>query len=688
MKTKYFIFGTALCGLMGLGLTSCNNDEFLDVEHGNILPADAIFDTDEAAIAALTGCYDLMLPSQTKDFAGNAVHNDDPFKPYVFTTSHPTMDSQASGWDAAFCRQGWNAATTELLSGWRHAYAAISRCNEYLAGIETADKLTPDTKKHLQGEALALRSYQYHWLATTFGRVPLLEAGETYANTPTKARVKTYEEMWDFIIADFTKAAELLDWEPFQAEYGRCTKGMALAYLADSYMWKAYRTGDNSLYTTAKGILKNIIDNGPYELNDSFSTLFDADEAWGKEAIWQVVLNEGDQWGGWDGGKWSEAHGWVGFYYGAPANGAWGTYAVSYELYDAYEDGDKRRDASLVTACLSENLLDSISQVEGRDVKNHWKQTFLPTAWLANPDNAKYLEGYQPKDDDGNPLKDDDGNVIKPKKAAEDHADESKNTLTYNPACPMGFNPFAQEWVGYSTPHREKGDIAPTVYSTKHWRNGRGTHWAGDQWLPDHIYMKRLANVYLDYAECCFRTGDAATGWEYVNKIRNRAFGNLEVGKKAQLTAKYNNYYKWLGTVYKDNGFGSYTVSDEYPIPFNEAEVAVPDAETYYTHLKQAKGFESDVWKIAVNEERRKEFNAEWSLKTDIQKSGYLVDHMNHNYPKEYPGTHEKGIEQIYAWRTYRGFDFDEGKMDMPIPQDEIIKNPACDQNDAYKAKE
>ena len=117
--------------------------------------------------------------------------------------------------------------------------------------------------------------------------------------------------------------------------------------------------------------------------------------------------------------------------------------------------------------------------------------------------------------------------------------------------------------------------------------------------------MKRLANVMLDYAECCFRTGE------------------------------------------------------------------------------EEKGFTSEVWKVAVNEERRKEFNAEWSLKTDMQKSGYLVDHIEHNYPKGYG--HETGIEQIYEWRTYRGFDFDERKMDMPIPQDELIKNPACDQNEAYR---
>ena len=121
----------------------------------------------------------------------------------------------------------------------------------------------------------------------------------------------------------------------------------------------------NECYGLAKTALKEILDSGTYELNPSFTTLWDADEVWGKEAIWQAVLNEGDQWGGWDGAKWSEAHGWVGFYFGAPANGAWGTYAVSWELYDAYENGDKRRDGSLVTATIPESKLKEIGKEEG-----------------------------------------------------------------------------------------------------------------------------------------------------------------------------------------------------------------------------------------------------------------------------------------------------------------------------------
>ena len=639
------------------GLSSCNNDKFLEVTHYSILPQESAYESDENALASLTGCYDLMLPS------GTSGHNADPYKPYVFTTSHPSMDSQASGWDAAFCRQGWNAQTTELNDGWRHAYAAISRCNDFLAGLETAEGLSDAVKKTCEGEARALRGYQYQWLATTFGRVPMLSTGENYSNSPTKERAQTFEEMWDFIIEDFKAASELLDWKPYNGQYGRCTKGMALAYLGDAYMWKSYRTG-NDYYNEAKSALKQILDKTDiYYLNPSFTTLFDADVAWGNEAIWQVVLNEGDQWGSWDASKMSEAHGWTGFYYAAPSNGAWGTYACSYELYDAYEPGDKRRDGSLVTACIPESELDRISKEEGRDIKNRWKQSFTPDAWIANPNNAKYL---------GTPIAKQEGNAV------------------YDPNCPIGFNPFAQEFVGYGTFHRVPSDIQPTVYSTKHWRNGRGTHRWNDQWLPDHIYMKRLANVMLDYAECCFRTGDAASGWAQINKLRQRAWGILEDGKEAELARTYNKYYinlkDWLGTP-GDDGFGDYTLPANtdtwYPIPFGSNGNKPEDAETYYTKLKAEKGFSSDVWKVAVNEERRKELNAEWTLTPDLIKSGYIADHIEHNYPKGYG--YENGEAQLSVWRTYRSFDFDIRKMDMPIPQDELIKNPACDQNEAYR---
>jgi hypothetical protein len=96
--------------------------------------------------------------------------------------------------------------------------------------------------------------------------------------------------------------------------------------------------------------------------------------------------------------------------------------------------------------------------------------------------------------------------------------------------------------------------------------------------------------------------------------------------------------------------------------------------------LKSEKGFDSPVWKVAVNEERRKEFSCEWSLCPDLVKSGYIEDHIEHNYPK-----HAQPADPLNDWQSVRDFDFDLRKMDMPIPQDEITKNPLMEQNEAYR---
>jgi hypothetical protein len=110
----------------------------------------------------------------------------------------------------------------------------------------------------------------------------------------------------------------------------------------------------------------------------------------------------------------------------------------------------------------------------------------------------------------------------------------------------------------------------------------------------------------------------------------------------------------------------------------------VADAKTYYTQVKADKGFASPAWLVALGQERRKEFNAEWCLAPDLIRSGFIEDHITYNYPKGvgYPNTDTKVQD---AWQTYRTFDFNLAKMDMPIPTEELLKNPLCDQNEAYK---
>ena len=98
--------------------------------------------------------------------------------------------------------------------------------------------------------------------------------------------------------------------------------------------------------------------------------------------------------------------------------------------------------------------------------------------------------------------------------------------------------------------------------------------------------------------------------------------------------------------------------------------------------MKAEKGYKSEVWKVAVNNERRKEFSAEPYLRSDMHKSGFLEDHVNTVYPKNTLPVNGPAV--IQEWRTARDFDFQMSKMFMPIPENEILMNPECEQNEGY----
>jgi len=618
MKKIAKIFYTIAGSLLLLGINSCSED-FLVVDHYDILPAGQTFLSDEDALKGLVGCYDMMYPAGDVD--GDNVREgsgDWGIKPNLFIGCHPTMDTQATGWDKDWNVQNWDPSSNELKLGWIHAYSAINRCNIFITGLEAATAITPALKITMDGEARGIRAFFYMWLAKAFGRVPMLATGETYENTPAKARAETYAEMWDFIIEDLKVANEELDWTPYNEQYGRITKGFALSFLGEAYMWKAYKVPAEATanYTLAAAALNEVIEDGPYELNASFTTLWDPGAVWTKESIWEAVFDMGNNFT--DPGN-DTYDNWTfhTFFTACPEAGGWGTLYLSWEWWSCYEPGDKRREASGVTGA-----------VAGID-----------PAWQS--------------------------------------------------ATNYGYHPYLQQTLAsganLSTHYHYNmgGEAGPSIWSLKTWRTTRA-QWIGAMHSPQQVYYKRYANVLLDYAECLFRLGgNDAEAWGYIDQIRQRAWGNDEVGKSAALTATYLPYYQRLQEFYLTKG-QTVVVPDTYPLAFNEVTVAVPDAETYYTQLKTDKGFDSPVWLVALATERRKEFNAEWCLAPDMIRSGFIEDHITHNYPKGV-GVPNSDPTVWDTYNTYRTFDFNLEKMDMPIPTDELLKNPLCDQNEAYQ---
>lgn len=213
----------------------------------------------------------------------------------------------------------------------------------------------------------------------------------------------------------------------------------------------------------------------------------------------------------------------------------------------------------------------------------------------------------------------------------------------------LGLNPSYSGYV-------QGSENVPCVYSLKYWRKQPGKD--GFVYCPISLTFKRYAGVLLDYAECCFETGEEATGWEMIRQVRNRAWGNLEIGVQA---------------------------IDFPQAMLNTTVVDVPDAKTVYAEYKTRKGYTSDVWKVALTQERRHELNAEFSLYFDLCRMGLAEEWFRCEYPKT-----KANSTPEECWETgdsFRYFEHQKYQEIFPIPTNEILNNPLInseDQNEGY----
>ena len=540
------------------GLSSCG-EGFLDVDRYDILEPDIILTSEEYVNQGLNGLYDSFLPIKS---GGNDIESNWNIKPHLAFSNYPALDCQADGWDNEFARHAWLADKDMFEVAWQFAYRAISRVNVFLEQLQKADvslfKEGQKGKDKIEAQARAIRGYWYYYLAQNYGRVPMLDAGESYSNTQSKPRAESLDETYDFIIKDFEYASANLGWNPENNDYGRITKGMAMAYSAMTYMYKKD-------FKTAKSIFKEIIDKGPYELMPCYGELHQYNNYWCKESVWEVsFFNWGDL--GWSAGNTTDNIWWGTYLTAAAEYGGWGALYISHEFARSFEEGDKRKQYSIV--------------------------------------------------------------------------------------CKGETQPYTGEVIG-ATSGRE-GDFVgsenmPNNYSIKLWKGKAGN----PVYTPISAFHLRYASVLLNYAECCFEVDgpSSAEGWKYISMIRERAWGNLEVGK---------------------------TPIDNFPFEFNKEEVEVPDAKTFYTEYKQKKGYKSDVWKVALTIERRHEFVAEYSFWYDLCRSNMAQEFLDCEYPQNGGAYYDAEGKPC----TPRKFNFDANKMLYPIPTQEILTNEDISQED------
>lgn len=167
---------------------------------------------------------------------------------------------------------------------WSQSYEGIVKAN---AAINVLDDLaeekiiSSELANRLKAECYFNRGLFYFYLASNFGNVPL--ANEIMETESIKSSNATQNEVFDWVIQDLTKAILNLPYAYVsKSDIGRATKGAALAYLGESYMWLGQY--ENAI------IAFNKLD-GHYELMPVFLDIHAFKHQNNKESIFEVQFN-------------------------------------------------------------------------------------------------------------------------------------------------------------------------------------------------------------------------------------------------------------------------------------------------------------------------------------------------------------------------------------------------------------
>jgi len=261
---------------------------------------------------------------------------------------------------ANFVATADNASALDI---WRGPNPGILYCNTVLESVPAMD-IDADLKNRILGEARFLRAHYYFILVQLFGDVPMSistpQPGDNLMPSRTD-RMTIYNEV---IIPDLKEAVNLL---PVRESYsgsdiGRASKGAAAGMLAKVYLTLG-------MYEESLA-MSMLVEELGYMLNADYSDAFGGEERHKNtgESLFEVQYYGLTKAGFWDDENQAS---WLSTYMG-PRNSGWvgGAYGwnqPTQEFVDSYEEGDLRKDKTI--------LYEGCPPFDGMQYKASWSNT-------------------------------------------------------------------------------------------------------------------------------------------------------------------------------------------------------------------------------------------------------------------------------------------------------------------------
>ena len=145
--------------------------------------------------------------------------------------------------------KGINTTDWNINDIWKRLYQCITRANTALQSLDQMDEKTYPLKNQRIAEMRFLRGHAHFMLKQLFKKIVIVndENMEPDAYNELSNTTYTNDEQWQKIADDFQFAYDNLP--EVQIEKGRPAQAAAAAYLAKTYLYKAYRQdgADNAL---------------------------------------------------------------------------------------------------------------------------------------------------------------------------------------------------------------------------------------------------------------------------------------------------------------------------------------------------------------------------------------------------------------------------------------------------------
>jgi len=367
---------TAIAAFSLLTLSVSCADDFIDRKPPYSIDSENYFNSKEDYEYALVAVYDILQSSYQNVLLGEIA-------------SDNTLAGGESATDVPGFQQVDDMTHTpvnpEVKKIWDWMFAGVNRANYIL---EFKDKTAFEGKEHILAQTRFLRAYFHFELVKWFGGIPMKGDARFKLGDETTIPRSSVEEVYASMEADLLYAIENIDPILSAQQQGRVTKGAARALLGKVYLhWADAGTGHPEKFAQAANVLETLIQSNEYTLITDYSTIFENNNENNAESVFEVQYTDLEG-AGFGCLQCSEGNVAVGFngprnYNGPLFESGYSFNVPTQEAYDAFEDGDLRRDIAILNMATWGPLTGATSG-EGYEHTGFFNRKYIPRQGDAN----------------------------------------------------------------------------------------------------------------------------------------------------------------------------------------------------------------------------------------------------------------------------------------------------------------